>query len=122
MPYSFTRSMCAPSSLELFVEMLVAAVDVVDAVDFGDAFGLQAGEHERRRGAQVAGHHGRAAQSLDALDDGGGAFDLDFRAHALQFRDVHVALRENVFGDDADAVVVESRAHICACMSVGNPG
>ena len=61
------------------------------------------GQDERGRGAQIARHDGRAGQSFDALDDRGRPFELDVRAHALQFGHVHVALRENVFGDHADA-------------------
>src|SRR4051812_49033901 len=43
---------------ELALEPLVAAVEVVDAVDDGLAFGHQAGDHQPGRGAQVGGHHG----------------------------------------------------------------
>ncbi len=50
-------------AVELLVDELIAAVDVIDTVDFGGAFAVQAGEDERGAGAQVAGHDGRAAQA-----------------------------------------------------------
>src|SRR5205085_1971497 len=84
-------------AVELFVDQLVAAIDVVDAVDLGDAFAVEAGEDEGGAGAQVGGHDGSAAHALDALDDGGGAVEGDVGAHALHLGDVHVALRENGF-------------------------
>ena len=48
MPYSFTRSMCAPSALELFVEMFITAIDVINASNFRRALGLQPRQHQRR--------------------------------------------------------------------------
>ena len=98
---------------QFFVEMFVAAIDVIDAADLGHAIGLQARQDERGGGAQIARHDRRADQSIDALDHRGRAFDLHVRAHALQFRDMHVALRENVFRDDADSLGRrEQRAHL----------
>ena len=99
--------------VEFLVDELVAAVDVIDAVDLGDAFGVQAGEDEGGGGAQVAGHDGRAAHALDAFDDGGAAVERDVGAHALELGDVHEALREDGVGDDADAAGLgEERAHL----------
>ena len=43
----------------------------------------------------------------------GRAFDLHLRAHAFQFREMHVALRKNIFRDDADAFGGgKQRAHL----------
>src|ERR1700692_542633 len=47
---------------QLFLEPLEAAVEMVDAVDHGLAFGGQPRDHERHRGAQIGRHHRRAAQ------------------------------------------------------------
>src|SRR6266508_2948921 len=46
---------------QLLFNALIAAVDVVDAIDDGLVFGHQRGQHQRGRGAQVAGLHRRAA-------------------------------------------------------------
>ena len=48
--------------VELFVETLVAAVNVIDAIDFGGIFRLQPCENEGCGGAQIARHDRRAAQ------------------------------------------------------------
>src|SRR3546814_6223939 len=47
---------------QLALDVLVAAVEVVDAVDDGLALGDQAGEDQRGRGAQVGRHHRGAAE------------------------------------------------------------
>ena len=42
-----------------------------------------------------------------------GPFERDVGAHALELGDVHEALREDGFGDDADAVALaKQRAHL----------
>ena len=45
---------------QLFIEMLVAAIDVINAAHFGRSLGFQAGEDERGGGAQIARHDRRA--------------------------------------------------------------
>src|SRR5690348_4357913 len=84
---------------QLFVEMLVAAVDVVNATNLRHSLRFQSGENERGRGAKIARHYRRPEKSFHSVDDGSGAFNLHLRAHALQFRNMHVTLRENVFGN-----------------------
>ena len=86
---------------------------MIDAVHFRDAIGLEAGEDERGACAEVARHHGRAAQAFHAFDGRRVAVERDVRAHALQLADVHVALRKNRLADDADAArAAQQRAHL----------
>src|ERR1035437_69139 len=66
---------------KLGFDLLVSAVDVVDALNRGLAFGDQGGDDQGGRRPQVAGHHGGAHQFLYARDDGRGAFLADVRAH-----------------------------------------
>src|ERR1019366_9518752 len=90
-------------SFQFFFDVLVAAVQVIDAVDDGLAVRDQGGEHERGGGAQVRGEDGGGAERSSAADDGAAAFDLDVRAHADQFLRVHKAVLKNVFRDDRRA-------------------
>ena len=69
---------------QLLLDVLVATIEVVDAVDDGFAVGDQPGQDQRRRSAQVGRHHRRAAELLDAADDRGVAFDADVGAQAQQ--------------------------------------
>src|ERR1700736_1865817 len=62
------------------LEPLEAAVEMVDAVDHGLAFGGETRDHQRHRGAQVRRHHRRAAQFRDAVDRGGLAVEMNPRA------------------------------------------
>src|SRR5581483_9424572 len=110
-PENVARSALSLDALDLraevaqfFVEMFVTAVDVINATYFGHAFGFQTRQHQRRARAQIARHHWRAVKLIDAFDHRGRSFKIDIRAHAFQFRHVHVALRENIFRDHADAV------------------
>ena len=51
---------------------------------------------------------------IDALDNGSRTLKIDMCAHALELCHVHVALRKNVFCDDADAASRgKKRAHLC---------
>ena len=45
---------------ELFIEVLIAAQDLADVVDGGDAFRCQPREDQRRAGPKVRGHQIRA--------------------------------------------------------------
>src|SRR5262249_5819211 len=46
------------------LDVLVAAIEVVDAVDHGFPIGHEAGDHEARGGAQVGGHHRGAGKRV----------------------------------------------------------
>src|SRR5574343_58493 len=89
---------------QLFLDPLVTAVEVVNAVDQRFALGDQGGDDQRSRGAQVGGHHRRAFQAIDAADDGVVALDLDVGPEAHQFVDVHEAVFENRFADGRHAI------------------
>src|SRR2546428_14017244 len=65
---------------EFLVDALVAAVDVIDAVDLGFAIGREAGKHQTRARAQIARHDWCAAQSLHTFDNGTVAFQRNVRA------------------------------------------
>ena len=94
--------------------MFVAAIDVINAADFGDSVRFQSGKHERGRRAQIARHHRRAKEPINALDHGGWSLKIDMCAHAFELCHVHVALRKNVFGDDADSASGgKKRTHLC---------
>ena len=96
---------------------------MVDAVKDGFAVGDQCGQDQRGGGAEVRAHDGGADERRFAADGGGAAVDLDVRAHADQFLNVHEAVLEDVLGDGADVPSAwVARAMYCACMSVGKPG
>ena len=92
----------APRAGELGLDGLVAAVEVVDAVDQGLALGHQARQHQAGGGAQVGGHDRGGGQALDPAADGEVALEADVGAHALEFLDVHEAVLEDGLGDRAD--------------------
>src|SRR4029077_7255216 len=99
---------------QFFIQMFVAAIDMINAADFGDSIRLQSGKHKRGRRAQIARHHRRAKETIDALDHGGWSLKIDMCAHALELRHVHIALRKNVFCDDADSASGgKKRTHLC---------
>src|ERR1700694_2460922 len=74
---------------ELFLERLVAAVEVIDAIDDGLALGHQRGNDQARRRAQIRRHDGSALQPLDAFHDRGVALDRDVGAQPLQLQGMH---------------------------------
>ena len=98
------RSIVAPTALQLLLEPLIAAVEVVDAQHLGLALGGEAGEDQAHRGAQVGRHDLRAGQPLDAVDDRRAAANLDLGAHAAKLGDVHVAVLEDRLLEEALAL------------------
>src|SRR5262249_30693440 len=88
---------------ELVLQPLEAAVEMVDPVDHGLAFGGESGNHQRDRGTQIGGHHRRALEPLDPGDGGTFAVELDARAEPGEFLHVHEAVLEDGLGDMRDA-------------------
>src|SRR6266480_6318131 len=70
---------------KLFLERLVAAVEVIDAIDDGLALCHQGGDDQARRGAQIGRHDGSALQPLDAFHHRRVALDRDLGPQPLQF-------------------------------------
>src|SRR2546423_14185232 len=77
------------------LDLFVAAINMIDALDERLAFGDKTGQHERRGGAQIRRLHARARQGRRAGDDGRVAFDAYARAHALQLADVRKTVLED---------------------------
>src|ERR1700739_1627651 len=87
------------AAAELVLEALEAAVEVIDAVDHGLAFGRERGDDERDRRAQVGRHHGRALEALEPLDGRGLAVEMDAGTEPRQLLHVHEAVFEDGLGD-----------------------
>ena len=84
--------------------MLVAAIQVVDALHDGVAVGHQAGNHQAGRSTQVSGHHGGAGKPLHAFYQCSVALCADLRAHAVELGHVHEAVFKNGFHHPAAAL------------------
>jgi hypothetical protein len=91
--------------------VLVAAIDVVDAVEDGFAVGDEGGEDERGGGAEVGAHDGGGLEFGLAADGGGAALDGDAGAHAVELLDVHEAIFEDVFGDVGGSIALGGEGH-----------
>jgi hypothetical protein len=96
---------------ELLFKVLVATVEVVDAVEDGLAVGDEGGQDERGGGAEVGAHDGGGLELGFAADGGGTAGDGDVGAHADELLDVHEAVFEDVFGDGAGAFGLGAEGH-----------
>ena len=88
-----------PAGGELLLEPLVAAVEMIDAVQGRLALGGEAGDGERHRGAQVGRHDVGAAQPRHAAHQGRLVMDGDVGAHAHQLGHMHEAALEDRLGD-----------------------
>jgi len=71
---------------EFFVDVFVAAVDVVEAVDFGGSLGGEGGDDQCGRSAEVGGHDGGGGEALDAAHDGGAVVHGDVGVLAVVAR------------------------------------
>src|ERR1700720_1004132 len=77
-----------PEGLELFDDALVAAINVVNALDEGFTFGHQRGEHQPGAGPQVGGLHGGSGELRGSPDHGTAPVDGNVGAHADHFAGV----------------------------------
>src|ERR1700686_254165 len=109
-------------SFQFFFNVLVAAVQMIDAVDDGLSIRDEGGEHERGGGAQVGSEDGGGAQRSSAADDGAAAFDLNVGAHAYQFLRMHEAVLKNVFFDDRRAFGLRGERHVLRLHVSGEAG
>src|ERR1035441_6065736 len=107
---------------EFFFEVLVAAVEVVDAVEDGLAVGDQGGEHERCGGAQVRAHDCGGLEWSASTDGGSAALHGDVRAHAVEFLHVHEAVLEDVFSDGGGAFGLGGERHVLRLHVGGEAG
>src|SRR5450755_4805664 len=96
---------------ELFLDPLVTAIEVIDAIDHRLAFRDQAGDDQAGGCAQIGRHDRGAGERTHALDDRRIAFDLDVRAEPLKFLHVHHAVFEYCFGNDRSVVGDGHRRH-----------
>src|SRR5690242_13520957 len=96
---------------ELLLQRLVAAVEVVDAIDDGLPLGREPGDDQSGRRTQVGRHDVRTLQARYAAHDRRVALDGDVGAQALQLERVHEAILENSLGDDRRALRHGSERH-----------
>ncbi len=87
--------------MQLLLDVFVATVDVVDAVDYGRAFGHEAGQHQTGGGAQIGRHHLGTLELLGVAADGDVALQFDVGTHPYQLGHVHEAVLEDGLGDHA---------------------
>ncbi len=83
------------------LDVFVATVDVIDAIDYGGPFGHEAGQHQAGGGAQVGRHHLGTLELGGVAADGHVALKLDVGAHPHQLGYVHEAVLEDGLGDHA---------------------
>ena len=86
--------------VELVFDVLITAIEVVDALDGRGPLGGEPGEHERGAGAEIRGHDRSPGKALDAAYDGCMPGKADIRAHADELLHVHEPVFKNGFADD----------------------
>ena len=91
--------------VELFFDALVAAIDVVNAIDEGFALSREAGKDQGGAGAQIR-------SPLTEMS-------APMRASSRAWRNLFSKI-VSVMAEDPSACVI--RAMYCACISVGKPG
>src|SRR5262245_12583379 len=88
---------------EALLDVLVAAIEMVDAVDHRLPLGHEPRDYQARRGAQVGGHDVRAREAVHAADDRGVALDVDGGTQAAQLLHVHEPVLEDRLRDQRGA-------------------
>src|SRR3982074_1558581 len=84
---------------QLFLEPFKPAVEMIDAVDHGLAFGGEARDHQRHRRSQIPRHPGGAARRVDAVDGRVLAVEMNPRSEPRQLLHMHEAIFEDRLGD-----------------------
>jgi hypothetical protein len=106
---------------ELFFQPLEAAIEMIDAVDDGFAFGGEPRQHEADARAQIGRHHRRALEALDARDVAMSPSTGCPRPCASSGTCMkRFSKIVSLICDTPSAVAIS--AMNCACRSVGKPG
>src|SRR5689334_21177306 len=105
-PRSLSASVIAGQSFdpcaaggELFFELLVAAIEMVNAIDDGLALSREPRQHERDGCAEIGRHYRGAGEARHAAHHRRCAMDIDVGAHATELRYMHEAVLEDGLGD-----------------------
>src|SRR5215472_1291734 len=96
---------------KLRLDLLVAAIDVVDAVNPGGVIRDQSSEDEARARPQVRGGDRRSGQRSRARHDCKIAFNGDIRSHAHHFDRMQKAILEDRLTDLRNAVRLRCKGH-----------
>ena len=107
---------------EFFDDALVAAVDVIDAIDDGFTGSDKSREDETSAGAEVGGLDDGAGEGRGATNDGAAAVDGDMRTHAHHFAGVEETVLKNSFGDDGGSVGLRGEGHVLGLHVGGEAG
>src|SRR5579871_2471493 len=111
-PTSLTRPADTGSGARQFhFDLLIAPIDVIDAIDDGFTVRGEAREHQRSACPEVARDHLGTGESGRPLDDRLPPFDADIGAHARQFLRMHEAILEDRFRDEGDAFGLGHERH-----------
>src|SRR5688500_15805602 len=85
--------------LQFFFDTFVAAVDVIDTVDYRFVFTHEASNDQAGRRTQVCRHNGSTLQYRDAAENYGVAFYFQICAHPVHFMYMHEAIFKYRFGN-----------------------
>src|SRR5690606_20796600 len=83
---------------------LVAAIDVIDAIDHRFALSGETGNDETGRRPQITRHDRSALELLHAGDDGSIALDIDVRTHTVHSMGLNHAVLKHCFDHGASAL------------------
>ncbi len=89
---------------QLDLHGVIAAVEVIDAVDHGFAFSRQRRHHQAGRGAKVGRHDGGTRELRHAMHHAGVTVDIDLRTQPHELLHMHKAILENGFCHARSAV------------------
>jgi len=91
---------------------LVAAVNMIDAVDRRLAIGTKSGKHKRRRCTKVRCYHPRACELRRPINDRMIACDRDIGPHSNELRSVHKTIFEDRLFDMCGSLGLGHQSHI----------
>src|ERR1700761_1217731 len=112
----------SPHATQFFLDPLVSAIDVVDAVEDRLAFGDHGRKDERSGSAQVGAHYRRGRERRLAAYGCSTPIHLDVRPHAGELLDMHEAVLKYVLHYDGRSIRLRGQSHVLRLHIRGEAG
>src|SRR5208283_3169353 len=106
---------------QFFFDALVAAVQVVDPVDFGHSFGSQTSQDQRGAGPEIGGLHVRAGKFLNSVNSCSSAGHPYACPHTYEFLNMHETVFEDVLSNPGLRVSQGHESHVLGLKIRGKP-
>src|SRR3989338_2578024 len=112
---------------KFFLQPIITAIDVINTMDFGNAFCGKPREDKAGTRSEIGCHDRRCLKLFDAFHEYVVALDLEIGSHAVKLRHVHETVFKDILCDHRGSLGEAHERHelslkICGKTRVGGSG